>query len=159
MTAPALDGEHLLADSIAGKFPDAHGRFGPFGGRYVPETLIPALERLEEGIREKLHAGDFQTEYQQQLKTWVGRPTALTYAARLSERWGAKVWLKREDLAHTGAHKINNAIGQAHRRGDWCRAAWSRERGCVRPPRPALYGLHGSGRHGAPGAQCWKDAA
>src|ERR1700704_1677116 len=113
MTAPALDGERLLADSIAGKFPDAHGRFGPFGGRYVPETLIPTLEGLEEGIRKHLHASDFQTEYQAQLKTWVGRPTALTYAARLSERWGAKVWLKREDLAHTGAHKINNAIGQA----------------------------------------------
>src|SRR6267378_7449891 len=115
MTAPAsvIDGEQLLAASIAGKFPDAHGRFGPFGGRYVPETLIPALERLEEGIRQHLHANDFQAEYQAQLKTWVGRPTALTYAARLSERWGAKVWLKREDLAHTGAHKINNAIGQA----------------------------------------------
>src|ERR1700724_4457935 len=113
MTTPALDAEQLLAASIAGKFPDARGRFGPFGGRYVPETLIPALERLEEGIREHLHASDFQTEYQQQLKTWVGRPTALTYAARLSERWGAKVWLKREDLAHTGAHKIKNAIGQA----------------------------------------------
>src|SRR5579864_7424095 len=113
MTAPALDSERLLADSIAGKFPDAWGRYGPFGGRYVPETLIPALERLEEGIRKHLHASDFQLEYQQQLKSWVGRPTALTYAARLSERWGAKVWLKREDLAHTGAHKINNATGQA----------------------------------------------
>src|SRR5579862_8383967 len=113
MTAPTLDAERLLADSIAGKFPDARGRFGPFGGRYVPETLIPALERLEEGIARHLHASDFQLEYQQQLKSWVGRPTALTYAARLSERWGAKVWLKREDLAHTGAHKINNAIGQA----------------------------------------------
>src|SRR3984893_18269961 len=105
MTPPALDPEHLLAASIPGKFPDARGRFGPFGGRYVPETLIPALERLEEGIRQHLHAGAFQTEYQQQLKTWIGRPTALTYAARLSERWGAKVWLKREELAHTGAHK------------------------------------------------------
>ena len=94
MTAPAIDSERLLADSIAGKFPDAQGRFGPFGGRYVPETLIPALERLEEGIRQHLHANDFQTEFKQQLKTWIGRPTALTYAARLSERWGAKIWLK-----------------------------------------------------------------
>src|SRR3982075_4202652 len=113
MTAPAIDGERLLADSIAGKFPDTHGRFRPFGGRYVPETLIPALETLEEGIRKHLHASDFQTEYQQQLKTWVGRPTALPYAARLSERWGARLWLKREDLPNTGAHKINNAIGEA----------------------------------------------
>src|SRR6201999_4270490 len=113
MTAPSFDSERLLADAIAGKFPDAQGRFGPFGGRFVPETLIPALERLEEGIRKHLHAPDFQTEYKQQLKSWIGRPTALTYCTRLSERWGAKIWLKREDLAHTGAHKINNAIGQA----------------------------------------------
>ncbi len=103
----------LRAALLAGKFPDARGRFGPFGGRYVPETLIPALERLERGVREHLHTGEFQAELTQQLTTWVGRPTALTYAARLSARWGASVYLKREDLAHTGAHKINNAIGQA----------------------------------------------
>ena len=108
-----LDGPRLLADSIAGKFPDAHGRFGPFGGRYVPETLIPALERLEQGVREHLHSKDFQAAFHRELKTWVGRPTPLTFAARLSELWGANIWLKREDLAHTGAHKINNAIGQA----------------------------------------------
>src|ERR1700730_14103931 len=111
--ASGLDGPRLLAASIAGKFPDSHGRFGPFGGRYVPETLIPALERLEHGMREHLHARDFQAAFTRELKTWVGRPTALTFAGRLSERWGAKGYLKREDLAHTGAHKINNAIGQA----------------------------------------------
>ena len=93
MTAPPLDSEQLLADAIAGKFPDAQGRFGPFGGRFVPETLIPALERLEEGIRKYLHAPDFQTEFKQQLKSWIGRPTALTYCTRLSERWGGKIWL------------------------------------------------------------------
>jgi tryptophan synthase beta chain len=103
----------LRAALLAGKFPDARGRFGPFGGRYVPETLIPALERLERGVREHLHTAEFQAELTQQLTTWVGRPTALTHATRLSERWGANVYLKREDLAHTGAHKINNAIGQA----------------------------------------------
>jgi tryptophan synthase beta chain len=103
----------LRAALLAGKFPDARGRFGPFGGRYVPETLIPALERLERGVREHLNTGEFQAELTQQLTTWVGRPTALTHAARLTERWGASVYLKREDLAHTGAHKINNAIGQA----------------------------------------------
>ena len=103
----------LRAALLAGKFPDARGRFGPFGGRYVPETLIPALERLERGVREHLHTVEFQAELTQQLTTWVGRPTALTHAARLSARWGASVYLKREDLAHTGAHKINNAIGQA----------------------------------------------
>ena len=102
-----------IADLISGRFPDARGRFGPFGGRYVPETLIPALERLQQGVREQLPAADFQQELAQELTTWVGRPTALTMAGRLSERWGARIWLKREDLAHTGAHKINNAIGQA----------------------------------------------
>ena len=113
MSSSIPDSERLLADSIAGRFPDSQGRFGPFGGRYVPETLIPALERLEEGIRTHLHAPDFQLPYQEQLRSWVGRPTPVTYAPRLSERWGAQIWLKREDLAHTGAHKINNAIGQA----------------------------------------------
>ncbi|MHB1870777.1 MAG: tryptophan synthase subunit beta [Steroidobacteraceae bacterium] len=102
-----------LADLVAGRWPDAHGRFGPFGGRYVPETLIPTLERLSEGVREHLHAPDFQREFAGELTSWVGRPTALTYAARLSAEWGAQIWLKREDLAHTGAHKINNALGQA----------------------------------------------
>ena len=113
MNATLPDAARLRAEHAAGRFPDERGRFGPFGGRYVPETLIPALERLERGVREHLHAGDFQSELAEQLRTWVGRPTALTFAARLSARLGAKVWLKREDLAHTGAHKINNATGQA----------------------------------------------
>ncbi|HEX5787834.1 MAG TPA: tryptophan synthase subunit beta [Woeseiaceae bacterium] len=103
----------LLDAELAGTLPDARGRFGPFGGRYVPETLVPAFERLEAGVREHLHEKGFEAEYRRELKEWVGRPTALTHAPRLSERWGADVWLKREDLAHTGAHKINNAIGQA----------------------------------------------
>lgn len=113
MSLSVPERQRLLADAIAGRFPDAHGRFGPFGGRYVPEMLIPALERLEAGVREHLHAPDFQQQLGHELTTWVGRPTALTYAGRLSQRWGARVWLKREDLAHTGAHKINNALGQA----------------------------------------------
>jgi len=115
MSAPTLlpDAARLLADLVAGRLPDARGRFGPFGGRYVPETLIPALERLERGVRAHLHAPDFQAELGGELRSWVGRPTALTFAGRLSERWGASVWIKREDLAHTGAHKINNATGQA----------------------------------------------
>jgi tryptophan synthase beta chain len=109
----AASSETLLAEVMAGRFPDARGRFGPFGGRYVPETLIPALERLERGVRAHLHERSFQAELTEQLRSWVGRPTALTFAPRLSARWGANVWLKREDLAHTGAHKINNGIGQA----------------------------------------------
>jgi tryptophan synthase beta chain len=103
----------LLADELAGKFPDSHGRFGPFGGRYVPETLYAAFEKLEAAVRKHLHAPDFQAELAAELKSWVGRPTALTHAPKLSSAWGADVWLKREDLAHTGAHKINNALGQA----------------------------------------------
>ena len=105
--------EQLLQAAIAGRFPDHRGRFGPFGGRYVPETLIPAMDRLDSGVREHLRSPDFQEALGRELKTWIGRPTALTYATTLSARWGAEVWLKREDLAHTGAHKINNAIGQA----------------------------------------------
>ena len=103
----------LLEAAIAGELPDERGRFGPFGGRYVPETLVPAFERLEEGVHKYLHEESFQAEFHKELREWVGRPTALTHAPRLSESWGAEVWLKREDLAHTGAHKINNAIGQA----------------------------------------------
>jgi tryptophan synthase beta chain len=105
--------DQLLATEISGGFPDARGRFGPYGGRYVPETLIAALERLEAGIRTHLHSADFQAQLVHELKTWVGRPTALSHAPRLSKLWGADVWFKREDLAHTGAHKINNALGQA----------------------------------------------
>jgi tryptophan synthase beta chain len=103
----------LGAALAAGRWPDARGRFGPYGGRYVPETLVPALERLELGVREALADTSFRAELDDQLRTWVGRPTPLTSAPALSRRWGAQVWLKREDLAHTGAHKINNAIGQA----------------------------------------------
>lgn len=110
---PADEAKELLAASIAGQLPDGRGRFGPYGGRYVPETLVPAFERLERGIADHLYTEDFQSEFRSELKNWVGRPTALTFAPRLSARWGAEVWLKREDLAHTGAHKINNAIGQA----------------------------------------------
>src|SRR6202050_4690517 len=92
--------------------PDARGRYGAFGGRYVPETLVPALDRLQAGIDRFLPSADFQAEFHHELKTWVGRPTALSHAPSLSRRWGADGWLKREDLSHTGAHKINNAVGQ-----------------------------------------------
>jgi tryptophan synthase beta chain len=95
------------------KWPDVNGRFGRFGGQYVAETLMPALNRLTQGVKEIIPSKDFSKEWGYQLSTWVGRPTALTYASNLSEKWSGHVWLKREDLAHTGAHKINNAIGQA----------------------------------------------
>ncbi|HSN73285.1 MAG TPA: tryptophan synthase subunit beta [Steroidobacteraceae bacterium] len=111
--SPPADLERLLANVIDDAYPDERGRFGPFGGRYVPETLVPALERLEHGVRRFLRDPEFLAEFHAELATWVGRPTPLTHARELSRRWGADVWLKREDLAHTGAHKINNAIGQA----------------------------------------------
>ena len=113
MSATIRDGEVLLEALIAGRLPDERGRFGPYGGQYVPETLMPAVTRLAAGVREILPSEPFQRELKDELRSWVGRPTALTHARHLGERWGADVWLKREDLAHTGAHKINNAIGQA----------------------------------------------
>ena len=103
----------LFNSAINGKFPDELGRFGPFGGRYIPETLVPAFSKLEEGMHKYLQDKQFMSEWHNELNQWVGRPTALTFAPRLSDSWGVKIWLKREDMAHTGAHKINNAIGQA----------------------------------------------
>ena len=88
-------------------------RFGPFGGRYVPETLIPALDELEAAFEASRIDAAFQAELDGLLREYVGRPTALTHAPRLSARIGAPVWMKREDLNHTGAHKINNTVGQA----------------------------------------------
>jgi tryptophan synthase beta chain len=104
--------EVLRAAAATAGFPDARGRYGAFGGRYVPETLVPALDRLQMGVERYLHDAEFLAEFNHELKTWVGRPTALSFATTLSKRWGAEIWLKREDLAHTGAHKINNAVGQ-----------------------------------------------
>ncbi len=103
----------LLARLLKGELPDARGRFGPFGGRYAPETLVPALERLTEGVRRCLRDPEFAAELGRELRDWVGRPTPLTPVRHLGALWGAEVYLKREDLAHTGAHKINNALGQA----------------------------------------------
>ncbi len=88
-------------------------RFGPFGGRYVPETLIPALDALEAAFDATQLDAAFQAELDALLREYVGRPTALSFAPRLSARIGAPVWMKREDLCHTGAHKINNTVGQA----------------------------------------------
>ena len=94
--------------------PNTRGRFGEFGGRYVPETLIPALDELTEAYNAAAKDPEFQAEFEHYLKTFVGRPSLLYYAKNLSERCGgAKLYLKREDLNHTGAHKINNTIGQA----------------------------------------------
>ena len=89
-------------------------KFGPYGGQFVPETLMPALIELEQAFVESQQDVEFQREFDRLMASFVGRPTPLTYAQRLTERLGgAKIYLKREDLAHTGAHKINNALGQA----------------------------------------------
>jgi tryptophan synthase beta chain len=93
--------------------PDKKGYFGKYGGKFVPEILIPALEELEAAYEETQNDPLFQKEYHDLLREYVGRPTKLTYANRLTEHYGrAKIYFKREDLCHTGAHKINNAIGQ-----------------------------------------------
>lgn len=94
--------------------PDARGRFGDFGGRFVPETLTRALDQLSEEYEKAKKDPEFQRELDGLLKTFVGRPSPLYHAKRLSEAMGgAQIWLKREDLNHTGAHKINNTLGQA----------------------------------------------
>ena len=95
------------------QFPDEKGYFGEFGGKFLPETLIPALEELEEKYEQIKNDGDFQREFIYYLREYAGRPTILYYAHRLTEAvGGAKIYLKREDLLHTGAHKINNTLGQ-----------------------------------------------
>jgi len=99
---------------IIKRLPDKRGYFGIYGGRFVPETLMPALAELEVIYREARADREFQERLTQLQRTYIGRPTPLYFAERLTESLGgAKIYLKREDLAHTGAHKINNAIGQA----------------------------------------------
>jgi tryptophan synthase beta chain len=93
--------------------PDARGRFGDYGGRYVPEVLIPALDELTQAWTTLRDDPGFRGELASLSRDFVGRPTPITHAERLSQELGYDVWLKREDLAHTGAHKINNALGQA----------------------------------------------
>lgn len=103
-----LSQDHLLT------LPDARGRFGPYGGRFVPETLVPALDELERAYTRARTDPSFWDELNDYFHHFVGRPTPITYARRLSEYLGgAQIYLKREDLAHSGAHKINNALGQA----------------------------------------------
>lgn len=92
--------------------PDKKGHFGEFGGKYVPETLMPALEELEKKYLAAKRDSSFRKELDHYLQVYVGRPTPLYFAERLSRRLGPKIYLKREDLCHTGAHKINNTVGQ-----------------------------------------------
>ena len=102
-----------MSDTATANLPDEHGHFGPYGGRYVPETLVPPLQELEEEYLRAKDDPEFQRELSYYLREFCGRPTPLYFAERLTkDLGGAKIYLKREDLLHTGAHKINNAVGQ-----------------------------------------------
>jgi len=114
MKIQEAEARSLMAALLSGELPDSEGRFGPFGGRFAPETLMPALFRLERQARQFFADEDACRALDEERREWVGRPTPLTRARGLERAWGAQVWIKREDLAHTGAHKINNALGQAH---------------------------------------------
>ncbi len=96
-----------------GKYPDDNGKFGRFGGKFAPEVLMPALEQLEEAFYDAVDDRRFRDELSDYLKNYAGRPTPLYLARRLSEKLGIKLYLKREDLLHGGAHKLNNTLGQA----------------------------------------------
>src|SRR5947207_12356375 len=99
--------------SVTTSEPDETGHWGKSGGRYVPETLVAPLDELTKEFTRARHDTDFWRELDQLLRNYCGRPTPLFHARRLSARGGAQIYLKREDLLHTGAHKINNAMGQA----------------------------------------------
>ena len=102
----------MSATPIQQTVPDSRGRYGPFGGRYVPETLVAPLEELERAYAEAQADPAFHSELDSLLRNFAGRPTPLQFASRLSQKLGPRIYLKREDLLHTGAHKINNALGQ-----------------------------------------------
>ena len=102
----------MIERSEAVTMPDERGRFGAYGGRFVPETIIPALDELATEYEQAKHDPAFRATLEGHLRDFVGRPTPLYHAERLSDRYGAKIYLKREDLCHTGAHKINNTVGQ-----------------------------------------------
>ena len=102
-----------MTERLSDEWPDARGRFGEFGGRYVPETLMHPVEELEQAYEAARRDPAFQAELDRLLRDFAGRPTPLFPARRLTERLGgAQIYLKREDLLHTGAHKINNCLGQ-----------------------------------------------
>lgn len=104
---------------------DKEGYYGEFGGAYVPEILHKCVEELQNTYLKVLQSEDFKREYDQLLRDYVGRPSPLYLAHRLSEKYGCRIYLKREDLNHTGAHKINNSIGQVFWHAAWASAASS----------------------------------
>ena len=123
---------------------DSNGYYGEFGGAYIPEILYKTVETLKESYLPIIESPEFKKEYHALLRDYVGRPSPLYYASRMSRKYGCKLYLKREDLNHTGAHKINNSIGQillAKRMGKTRIIADSNR---MRPYEYALQGLYGS---------------
>jgi len=132
-----MNNQNIYIPSPSPHDPDEMGHFGKYGGRFVPETLMPALEKLRLDYEAVRFDTDFWSEVDYYYKNYVGRPSALYFAANISKELGAKIYLKREDLNHTGAHKINHCVAQtilAKRLGrkkkkenhsrDRCRTAW-----------------------------------
>jgi len=120
---------------VSSNVPDTRGRFGPYGGQYVPETLMHAIRQLAEAYAEAQGDPEFDRQLQYYLRQFVGRPSPLYLARRATDAWGgARVYLKREDLNHTGAHKINNTLGQGLL--------------CVRMGKPRIIAETGAGQHG-----------
>src|SRR3984957_12253412 len=107
----ATDAAYKMTDGSY-RSPDDRGYYGAFGGAFIPEMLYPNVEELRTRYLEIMQEASFQKGYQQLLRDYVGRPSPLYLAARLSQRYNTPIYLKREDLNHTGAHKINNTIGQ-----------------------------------------------
>ncbi len=149
--------------------PGSSGRFGSFGGRFVPESLVPACLELEAAFRSAWADPAFRSELSRLLAHYGGRPTPVTECSRLSDELGVRILLKREDLAHTGSHKLNNVVGQGllaaphgqapADRGDRCRPARGRDGHRGGPLRHGVRRLHGRGGHAAPGAQRLPDGA
>ncbi|GAI30361.1 unnamed protein product, partial [marine sediment metagenome] len=112
---------------------DEYGYYGPFGGAYVPEMLYPNLEELQNNYLKIFNDQEFRKEYQSLLKDYAGRPSPLYFAKRLTFKYNAKIYLKREDLNHTGSHKINNTLGQillAKRHEDYNKLEVTKEGNC-----------------------------
>ena len=121
--------------------PDARGYFGRFGGQFVAETLMQAVLQLQDAYRTAQHDPAFWAQFRAELADYVGRPSPLYFAKRLTEKaGGAEIWLKREDLNHTGAHKINNTIGHCRNRRRTTRRGQCHHR---RPPRYGMHRVHG----------------
>ena len=137
---------------------DKNGYYGEFGGAYVPEILHQCVENLQNTYLQVLESDSFKEEFDQLLRDYVGRPSPLYLAKRLSEKYGCKIYLKREDLNHTGAHKINNTIGQillARRMGKTRIIAETGAGMCL--DEYGMYRLYGEDRRGTPTCQRTKD--